>query len=358
MIYSIAAWRENYTRTECTEKETQKMLVQQDRRICICGWKTEMKCPSQYRMSMFAVFHARIMTCIVILFFTVSFRVEQLQAQEPVRVFVSILPQKYFVEQIGGDRVAVQVMVGPGRSPENYEPTPAQMMALGGTKLFFRIGVIFERSWMDRLASLYPDLVIVDTRQDIPLREMESIDMIISGEERRGAEEDDHGHAHEQMDPHIWLSPDLVKIQAATMAEALSRTDPSGEVFYRENLARFSALMDSLSAGIRRTIDRIKLKRILVFHPAWGYFCDQFGLRQIPIEIEGKEPSPGELAKIISYVRENRIRVIFTQAQFSTRTAEVIAREIGGTVIAIDPLAENYCENLMHIAETMAENLQ
>jgi zinc transport system substrate-binding protein len=149
-----------------------------------------------------------------------------------------------------------------------------------------------------------------------------------------------------------------VKTQARTIYESLCEVNPEAGGFYRANLDSFSAALDSLSGEIGATLEKVPVKTILVFHPAWGYFANQFGLVQIPIEIEGKEPTPGELAAIISYARKEHIRVIFVQPQFSMRTAEVIAGEINGTVVAIDPLAENYVENLKQAAEAISRTIR
>ena len=275
---------------------------------------------------------------------------------EQINVFVSILPQKYFVERIGGNRVRVSVMVGPGQSHETYEPLPQQMLDLGKAELFYRIGVSFEDSWMERIASLYPHARIIDTRRGIPLRRMESFEELRSAGERRTAGQ--HAHGHDGLDPHIWLSPRLVKIQASSIASALTEADPGSGDYYHANLAAFHAELDALSAELQKVIDRVQMKKLLVFHPAWGYFADQFGLQQIPIEMEGKEPSPKQLTEVISYALENKIRVIFVQAQISSRTVKAIADEINGTAITIDPLAENYVGNLKAVAETIARNLQ
>ena len=274
-----------------------------------------------------------------------------LYAREPVRVFVSILPQKYFVEQIAGGRALVSVMVGPGHNPAMYEPLPAQLMELAKAKLFFRIGVPFEESWLSRLASMNPGLKIIDTREGITLRPVERFGIAAGGE---------GGHDFHEggMDPHIWLSPALVKIQARNIVKALSKADAAGRGVYESNCRAFIERLELLARDIRTALESVSLKKMLVFHPSWGYFADEFGLRQLPVEIEGKEPNPRELAGIISYAKANGIRVIFVQAQFNTSTAGAIAREVGGTVVSIDPLAGDYMKNMITIAETIAKHLQ
>lgn len=292
-----------------------------------------------------------------------------------LRVFVSILPQKYFVERIGGELVDVAVMVAPGMNPSSYDPLPGQMSALAAAEMYFRIGVPFEDVWISRIKRNYPNLAIIDTRKNITLRRMETVHTIT--EQTRPdslsadsvavythlaieQEHDDHTHTHEsgRYDPHIWLNPDFVKIQAETICDALCDAAPAHEREFRKNLEAFHSELDRLSNDITTELSGITNKSMLVFHPAWGYFTDRFGLKQIPVEIEGKEPGPAQLAAIIDFARRENIDIIVVQSQFSTRLAETIASEINGTVLQIDPLAEHYSKNLREAAKAIASALE
>lgn len=279
-------------------------------------------------------------------------------------IFVSILPQKYFVERIGGNLVNVSVLVGPGQNPHSYEPLPQQMLALSSARIYFRIGVSFEDSWIHRIEANNPDLMIVDTRQGIQLLPLDSFEEIVTtfNDNETGHKVGDsihhEEHDHSGFDPHIWLSPNLVKIQAKTICETLCLFDSTHAHFYQENLQQFHYDLDELSQEIQQLIAIIPSKKLLVFHPAWGYFARQFGLQQIPIEIEGKSPGPQQLATIIDFARDERISIIFVQSQFSTQSAEAIGREINAKVVPIDPLNEDYINNLHQIAVTIAENIQ
>jgi len=284
-----------------------------------------------------------------------------------MKIAVSIPPQKYFVERISGGRVEVMVMVEPGRNPHTYDPLPRQMLELSRARVYFSIGVPFERAWMSKIQAVNPKMMVVDTRRGITLQPMDTIEDVLEGaaEEESGGGHDhvsggrDDAHAHDEgMDPHIWLSPELVKIQARTICETLCGIDRDNERVYRENLTAFERDLNLLSDEITQAFASVVTRKMMVFHPAWGYFADQFGLRQIPVEIRGKEPSPARLAAIIEYARSENIRVVFVQSQFSTRSAEAVAREIGGTVITVDPLAEQYIDNLRTIALTISRNLQ
>lgn len=282
------------------------------------------------------------------------------QAEAPLQVAVSILPQKFFVQQIGREKVAVQVMVQPGASPATYEPKPAQMAALSRARLYFSIGVPFERVWLDRIAAANGRMEIVPTDRGIEKRMLAA-----HHHHDEGAHHDpghhhgsakggnhDHGAAHGGMpDPHIWLSPSLVRIQVAHMAAALQRTDPVHEAFYRTNAASFLREIDALDAELSDLFSKRRGLRFMVFHPSWGYFAQTYGLHQIPIEMEGKDPKPAQLKALIEHAREEGIRVVFVQPQFSRRSAELIAREIGGQVMAADPLAEDWAANLRRVAD-------
>lgn len=254
-------------------------------------------------------------------------------------VVVSIPPQAYFVERVGGERVAVEVIAGPGDDPHTFEPTPRRMAAVTGADIYFRIGVPFEETLVAKLAASAPGLRIVDTRAGIRLRAMAS-------------GHDHAGHA-DSMDPHTWLDPLLVETQAATIAAELARSDPAGADVYSRNLARFITDLHGVHSQLEEALRPLEGSAMLVFHPAFGYFAERYGLRQIAVEMEGKEPSPRQLADLVALARETGTRVVFVQPQFATKSAQAIAREIGGTVVPLDPLARDYLANLRAIAEAI-----
>lgn len=257
------------------------------------------------------------------------------QDTEKLNVFVSILPQKFFVEQIAKDNVSIHVMILPGHSPVIFESTPSQMKEISRADIFFRIGLPFEDAWLKKLQSINPDLEIIDTREGITLRNMDSFDK-------------HHEHSR-QKDPHIWLSPKLVKIQSRTICNALQKYDPNNREFYEQNLLKFMVALDSLQKDIQTQLDSLDTRSFLVFHPSWGYFADEFELKQIPIEIEGKSPSPKQMTHILEIVKKEQIDVVFVQKQFSSAAAKAIADAIDGQIIQIDPLAENYLKNMHEI---------
>lgn len=245
-----------------------------------------------------------------------------------INVAVSILPQRYFVQRIGGDKANVSVMVPPGFTPATYEPRPSQIEELGATQLYIRIRVPFEEAWMERIAAANEDMMIIDQS---------------AGIERIGGQ-----------DPHIWLSPRLVMVQVQTIYSGLVEIDPDNESYYRANLDAFLVDLQELDATVRRTLSGLRNSRFMVFHPAWSYFARDYDLEMISIEIEGSEPSAAEMAALIRTAQQYDIQVIFAQPEFSTQSAETIAQEVGGEVVFIDPLAPDWLNNMRRVAETFA----
>ncbi len=263
-------------------------------------------------------------------------------AQKPM-ITVSVLPQQYFVERLAGDRFAVNVMVQPGESPENYEPTPQQMRALSAAVAYISIGVPFENTWLDKIASTNPTMMIVDSTVGIQK-------LPIIGHDH----ESEAGHG-EELDPHIWTSPRLVKIQAENITRALVEIDPAHQTEYVANLESFINDIEDLDRELTLLFEGLPQKKFIIFHPSLGYFANDYGLTQIPIEIGGTEPSAQELAQFIKTAQEENVHIIFVQPEFSKRTAETIAKEIDGRVVELFVLSPDWLNNLKTIAETIVE---
>ena len=258
---------------------------------------------------------------------------------EKLSVFVSIVPQRYFVHQIGKELVEVHAMVPPGADPHTYEPKPRQMVSLATAKLYFAIGIEFEAARLKKILSTNPHIKVVHTDEGIQKISM-SEDAYHSGDQ----------HGHSGLDPHIWLSPPLVMIQARTILNALQEIDPVNRAIYGMNYKAFMAKLVDLDDDLKKIFAGRQGLRFMVFHPSWGYFARSYGLVQVPVEIEGKSPKPAQIMELIKNARENNIKIIFVQPQFSSKSAELIAREIGGEVAVVDPLAENWSENLREVA--------
>ena len=249
-----------------------------------------------------------------------------------IKVAVTILPQAQLVNKIGGERIAVSVLVPPGIDPHTYELSPGQLKDLSETALYIRVGHIdFEKNWMDRIAGTNKEMLVIDSSQSIE---------IING------------------DPHIWLSPRLAKIQAENIARALQEIDPGHREDYAQRLQSVQKELDQLDSDIAATLSPVSGSKFLVFHPSWGYFGRDYGLEEIAIERDGKEPTAKELAELLSWAKNEDIKVIFASPQHSTREAEAVAQELDGKVVIIDPLAGDYFVNLKQVADTMATALK
>ncbi len=275
-------------------------------------------------------------------------------AEKPIQVFVSVLPIKYLVERVGGSHVNARAMVGPGQSPHTYEPTPRQMTELSRAQIYYRIGVSFEQIWMKRIAALNPSLRIVDLRDGIRLRKLEDH----HDEEEHNKAGHTEGAYDEDLDPHLWTSPVLARTMADHIRATLAERDPAHAQDYQAGFDSLAADLTALDTRLRTRLARVTHRKFLVFHPSWGYFADTYGLQQLAIEASGKEPGPRSLANIIALARQENIRVIFVQPQFSRTTANTVARAIGGKVIPIDPLAENYIDNLRKAADAFLTSLE
>lgn len=272
---------------------------------------------------------------------------ERIVQKKPVRVAVSILPQKYFVQRIGGTDMAVQVMIPPGYSPATYAPTPGQIRKLADVDLYFKTGHLpFENFWMEKIKSAAPDMKIIDTSEGI---------QHIGGHHHH---EHKNGEHHASLDPHTWLSPSAVKIQCQNIRNALMETvPPEKKQDILVNCQRFVSEIDRLDTELRAIFEPYRHQTLLVFHPAWGYFARDYNLSQMAIESEGKEPTP---KRLIELIKEGRIRknpVIFIQRQFDRHSAQAIADEIKGEVVVLDPLAEDWLKNMREMSQIISEHL-
>lgn len=257
-------------------------------------------------------------------------------------VFVSILPQARLAREIAGEHATIRVLVGEGQSPHTFEPTPRQMVDLVEARLLLTVGVPFEKQLISKIRPLCPNLKIAETQKGVPLIEM-----------LHAHHDGECVHELGAKDPHIWLSPRNAITMAENMATALKEIHPEHAANYDKNL---KILTDKLRALDRETGERLapfKGNRFYVFHPAFGYFADAYGLQQIPIEMEGKAPSPRQLARLMEQAKADGVRIIFVQKQFPADSAKAIADAIGGKIIQLDPLAEDYFLNLNEITTNL-----
>lgn len=273
--------------------------------------------------------------CITFLFFS---HVAGVYAANKVNVFVSILPQQYFVQQVGAEYVDVHVMVGPGQNPATYELTPQQMVALADADIYFSIGVPFEKIWLAKIKESNSKLIVI-----------ECCDLI--------SDLRDHSHAHGSVDPHVWTSPKKVIQIVKLIEESLSEIDNKNSSGYEELASVFISELDNLDEIIKSRIFDLKKRDLIISHPSWSYFADEYGLRQISIEQEGKEIQAKSMVKLIRLAREKNIKAVFVQSQFNNKTAKIIAKEIDATVIELDPLAFDYIKNMNDVTDKIVQGL-
>ncbi len=264
-----------------------------------------------------------------------------------INAIVSILPEQTFVKAIGGERVNVSVMVLPGNSPHTYEPKPSQMKDIAKATLYFAIGVEFENIWLDKFKNLNKSMQVIDLSSDIKKLPIQA--------KHHNKHQEEHDDEHQGNDPHIWTSPDNVKIIAGNIYKALSKADPSNESYYKQNYKRFITLIIETDSKIKSILsNKPKGTKFMVFHPSWGYFAQVYGLEQLPVELEGKSPKPKELITLIKKAREENLSAIFTQPEFSDSIAKVMANELQIKVIKVSPLSPNWSDNLINISKAIA----
>jgi zinc transport system substrate-binding protein len=276
---------------------------------------------------------------VTILFFSfgifscTSQKYEEEARKQKIGVVVSILPQADFVEKVGGGKVSIAVMVPPGASPHTYEPKPSQMEDVGKAEIYVKVGsgIEFELNWIDKIVELNKEMIIVDCSSGIELIEF---------------------------DPHIWLSPKNAKIMVENIYNGLVRVDPENKKYYKENKENYLKELDKLDNEITQALLGKVERKIMVYHPAWSYFARDYNLEQIPVEEGGKEPSPKDLENFIKQAKENSIKIIFASPEFSTKSAEVIASEIGGAVVLISPLEKDYVNNISKVTKVFKDILE
>ena len=255
-------------------------------------------------------------------------------------VIVSVAPHKYFVEKIAEDTVKVILMVPAGASAHTFEPNPKEVLIACQADLWFQIGENFEIKAGSAMRSHYPKMQLIDLAKNLSL---------ISDSQCQH-------HHHQSYDLHFWLSPNLAKIQAKTIAEALSHTYPENKDLYSQNLGRFLEELTRLDTQIQEITAKAENRTIMVSHPAYAYFCRDYDFHQLSIEFEGKDPTPKQLTKVLTEAREAKIKTIFTQPQYSNKGATLIGKELDAKLVSLNPYSENYLESLLFIAHNFVSN--
>lgn len=271
----------------------------------------------------------------------------------PLPVLVSIPPQKYFVERIGGDTVAVTAMVAKGRDPHSYEPTASQMAKVSKAQLYFAIGVPFEVQWLPRIQAMAKDMTVVRHSRDQSLA---------ATEKKTDGPEPDHaassGHAHSD-DPHIWVSPVMVRHILPEIRDALSKANPDKAELYRKNTEILIAEVDALNKRITELFSSVPpQKRVfLSLHEGWSYYARNFALTELTVELDGKEPGPKSMAAIIKEAKEHGVTTVLVDASTSNATAKALTENLKARLIRANPLEENWPDFLWSFSTELAQSL-
>jgi zinc transport system substrate-binding protein len=243
-------------------------------------------------------------------------------------VTVSIIPQKFVVNKIAGNKANVNVMVLPGNEPESYNPTPKQLMSLRNSAIYFKIGVPFEKAWINKFIAINPKIKIIDVTKGI----------------------------QKDKNPHVWLAPQLIKQQALNVKNALIEYDAKNREFYENNYKNFIKEIDETDKKITKLLKPLKNRTFIIFHPSLYYFAKEYNLNEIALEKEGKEPSLQYQMRLIKTAKEKNIKIVLTSPEFSQKSAKFIAQKIDGKVVSFSPLKYNILENLLEVSKVLNES--
>lgn len=291
---------------------------------------------------------------------------------EPLAVAVSVPPQKYFLERIGGNDVEVTVLTGKGKDPHSYEPTAAQMTGISKTRLYFAIGVPFETQWLPKFRAINPSLETVSLPDSVK-RLHGKPDLALRGGRSGNGHDDDHDHDHdhdrdhghdhhhglETDDPHLWLSPKAVLQMIPAMTAALSRARPGKAAEFAARAEAFKAEVLELDARIRELFEPVPAEKrlFMTFHQSWAYYADAYGLREVSVELEGRAPSPKDMALLLDFAAKNKIRVIVSDPMTNASAVRSVTQSLGGVAVTATPLEENWSGSMRDFSETLAKAL-
>ncbi|MCV3508338.1 zinc ABC transporter substrate-binding protein [Campylobacter sp. CNRCH_2016_3089] len=262
-------------------------------------------------------------------------------------VSVSIPPQAFFVEKIAKDSVEINILISPNSNEHNVEFKPMMIKNLEKSKIYFLADLELEKILENKFKNTLKNVKIVNINDGISLLENDETD-----------EHDHDEHEHGKNDPHTWLDPVLVKIQAQNIYKALSQTFPQNKDFYAKNLDDFLKELDDLNSVIKTNLQDIKHREFIVYHPSWNYLAKRYNLIQIPVEIDGKEPKIQDLQKLIKIAKEKNIKVIFVQPGFSENSAKVLSKELNAKIVFIDHLAKDWDKELLKTIQALKMALE
>lgn len=277
------------------------------------------------------------------------------QAGNRVHIFTSIPPLAFLVERVGGPHIKVQALTTQGGDPHTFEPSPRQLIELGKAHLFFKIGLPLETRVVEKIQTSSRRLRVIDIAAGIERRRITAQH---HGEDKDNEEKGVFHETEGETDPHVWLSPPLAKVLAKNIARALIDIDPLHADDYNRNLTVLNEDIDRVNAKIKKALEPFAGQAFFVFHPAFGYFGKAYGLRQKAVELEGKSPSPKQLAAFIKAAKSDKAKIVFVQPQFDKTNANIVAQAINGVVVPLDPMAEDLLGNFTEMANKLAQALK
>lgn len=305
------------------------------------------------------IFCSRLVCVLVLLASTLLFA----GRSDKMVVAVSLQPYASIVKEIGGERVDVVAMLPPGADPHTYEPKPAALREFSRASVYFSDFSGMDKAWLPRFMGVNKNVVVKNISTYVQwLKEEEHDDHHDEHHGRHHEHHGEHGHHHEHhhgdLDPHVWTSPVQVKNIAASIKNSLCEMDQAGCGFYERNWEKLDARISHLSKKLEATIARLPhdARTFIVFHPAYGYFARDYGMQQLTVEVEGKEPKPKDLRELISEGREHHVKIVFVQPQFSKRAAGVIAKELDAVIVETDPLSADYLGNIEKLIDAVVKS--
>jgi len=257
------------------------------------------------------------------------------QKPEKDTISVSIEPQRYFMEQIVGDKYNVNTVIPDGSNPETYDPSPSQMVNIGKSGIYFKIGKLgFEDTWLKNVMANSPDMKMVDCSVGIPVI---------------------HDGEHHGDDPHIWSSPKTASLVVKNMFKGLTEYDKENHDYYLERYKNVEKMILGTDSIIRSKLAQSSSKAFVIYHPSLSYFANEYSLKQYSIESHGKSPSPQHMAQLIRQAKEDNVKVVFIQQEFDMKNAETVAKELNAKVVPVNPLSYDWQEEMIKIATAIAE---
>jgi len=258
-----------------------------------------------------------------------------------LQISVSVASIQWLVDQIGGEHVQTQSLTTTGDDPHTYEPSPSQMTAMAASELYFTAGVEFEEVWIPKFTDANSNLQVMDVSEGI-----ERIPIPNNSNDKRSE--------NKGLDPHIWLSPVNMRLIANNIASILESKDPENAELYQSNLEKALSVTENIDNQLVQKLTQTKRLQFLIIHPSLGYFSNAYGLQMIPVEVDGQEPSPTQLAEILAASKAYGIQTLFTQTGTNPLNVQMLAEQAGiKTIIEIDPMAYDWPANMLFIGDAL-----